>query len=381
MFRLLRRMLILSGDGRVVYTGQTEGAPAHFASLGLSVPPQHELVADFALDAVIRSSDATVDKWVGAYQVSEACEDEHVRREDLESFRSGDRFATVPRKYMAGFITQLRVLCGRRMRNVMRHPLVLTLCVGVNAVMALAIGLIYRDIGKNTFGIFDRMGCLFFLLIFLSVISLSSLPLWSEERLLFYRERASGVYGTRAYFASVLLLDVLPMRILPPVFFVFTYWLAGLREGDGHLGNFAAVIVLSNACASAMCMMLGAATDSTAVANVIGSLVTLFMLLFGGLFLNRGDVPPSCQWAADLSYVNYAFEALMINEFHNATGFYLDSVFNKAVHIDVADGSEILTTLSFGTTLERYRFDVAVLGGMTVVYLLLTFMLLKRRSL
>ncbi len=42
----------------------------------------------------------------------------------------------------------------------------------------------------------DRFGALFFQLLFLSLLSLSSLPVWRDEALLFMRERASGVYGT-----------------------------------------------------------------------------------------------------------------------------------------------------------------------------------------
>jgi hypothetical protein len=44
---------------------------------------------------------------------------------------------------------------------------------------------------------------LFFVLVYLALLSLSSLPLWREERALFLRERASGVYGTGAYFFTV----------------------------------------------------------------------------------------------------------------------------------------------------------------------------------
>ena len=52
--------------------------------------------------------------------------------------------------------------------------------------------------GTDTAGIQNRLGVLFFMLLYLSLMALSSLPVWRDEKLLFMRERASGVYGTGA---------------------------------------------------------------------------------------------------------------------------------------------------------------------------------------
>jgi ABC-2 type transporter len=62
-------------------------------------------------------------------------------------------------------------------------------------------------------------------------MSLSSLPVWHDERLLFMRERAAGAYGTAAYFVAVVLFDLLPMRVIPPIYFTaLSYWMIGLRQ-------------------------------------------------------------------------------------------------------------------------------------------------------
>lgn len=61
------------------------------------------------------------------------------------------------------------------------------------------------------------------------------------------RERASGVYGTPAYFTATVLFDLIPMRVLPPCFFAAaTYWMIGFRPGMWHLLTFLLLLVLSN---------------------------------------------------------------------------------------------------------------------------------------
>ena len=48
--------------------------------------------------------------------------------------------------------------------------------------------------------------------------------------------------------------------------------------------------------------------------NVIGSLLMLFFMLFGGFLLNNASAPVYVQWLQDLSFFNQAFEALAANE-------------------------------------------------------------------
>lgn len=78
----------------------------------------------------------------------------------------------------------------------------------------------------------DRFGSLFFMMLYLSLSSLSSLPIWRDDRLVFVRERAAGAYGTAAYFTAVVLFDFVPLRLLPPLLFsAISYPMIGLRSG------------------------------------------------------------------------------------------------------------------------------------------------------
>ena len=61
-----------------------------------------------------------------------------------------------------------------------------------------------------------------------------------------------------------------------------------------------------------MSQAIGAAVSSVRVANLLGSLAIMMFLLFGGFLLNRDQVPWYCTWIADLSYFNYAYEALAV---------------------------------------------------------------------
>ena len=82
-----------------------------------------------------------------------------------------------------------------------------------------------------------------------------------------------------------------------------------LHQASLHAG----VLVSANIAATTMSQAIGAAVASVRVANLLGSLAIMMFLLFGGFLLNRDQVPWYCTWIADLSYFNYAYEALAVS--------------------------------------------------------------------
>ena len=238
----------------------------------------------------------------------------------------------VKEKFRASYWRQVAMLWQRMSRNVRRHPFLILLHFVATGAAAVSIGAVFFDAGRDTGGIQNRMGSLFFVLLYLTLMSLSSLPVWREDRLLFLRERANGVYGVNAYFASMLLFDLLPMRVLPPFFFgLMTYQMVGLNEGTEYcLAWFVATLIATNVCASCMCMAVGAAARSVAAANVIASLCFLAAILFGGFLLNKDQIPAYASWVNNLSFINYGYEALVANEFaDNPRTFTLTSGWNS----------------------------------------------------
>ncbi len=79
------------------------------------------------------------------------------------------------------------MLCQRLVRATWRNPMLLAVNWGAALLMSLGIGVVYWHVTRDTGGIQNRFGSLFFILLYLAVMSLSSLPLWMEDRLLFIR--------------------------------------------------------------------------------------------------------------------------------------------------------------------------------------------------
>jgi ABC-type multidrug transport system permease subunit len=88
----------------------------------------------------------------------------------------------------------------------------------------------------------------------------------------------------------------------------------GLQPEIGLLLRFLLVLILFNVTAASCCLSISIIFKDQGVAGLIATLVMLFEMLFGGLLLNNNSIPPAFQWLNSLSFFNYAFEALVVNE-------------------------------------------------------------------
>jgi len=90
------------------------------------------------------------------------------------------------------------------------------------------------------------------------------------------------------------MFDIIPLRVLPPIVMgMIIYPMAGLVSGWSEFFSFILVLVLFNLTSAALCLFIGIIFQESGVANLIGSLVMLFSLLFAGLLLNHGTISVS----------------------------------------------------------------------------------------
>jgi hypothetical protein len=137
-----------------------------------------------------------------------------------------------PREASPGTTAQLRfqhtnpgsfiifwLLCSRGFRQVCRDPSLMFLQLFVTILVAVATGLFFWHLGTDLTGIHNRTGLLFFVVVYFSLISMSSIGAIIADKQIFLRERAAALYSTEPYFASKIICDLLPLRLLPPVIF------------------------------------------------------------------------------------------------------------------------------------------------------------------
>ncbi|KAL2820796.1 hypothetical protein BDW59DRAFT_112926 [Aspergillus cavernicola] len=273
---------------------------------------------------------------------------------------------------------QFIILSQRTWKNLYRNPMLMLTHYAIAILLAVLCGYLFYGLTDDIKGFQNRLGLFFFVLALFGFSTLTSLTVFSTERLLFVRERANGYYHPVTYYAAKVVFDIVPLRLIPPIIMgVIVYPMTGLIPAWGEFLRFILILVLFNLAAATICLFIGIVFRDGGVANLIGSLVMLFSLLFAGLLLNHDAIPPSALWLQSLSIFHYGFEALIVNEVT-----YLTLIDHKyGLDIEVP-GASILSAFGFDTL--AYWKDViglAVFSGsfLVIAYAAMHFLLVEKR--
>ncbi|KAK1676565.1 ABC-2 type transporter [Colletotrichum godetiae] len=266
-----------------------------------------------------------------------------------------------------GYTRQFIILSQRTWKNLYRNPILMLTHYAIAILLAVLSGYLFYGLTDDIPGFQNRLGLFFFLLALFGFSTLTSLNVFATERLLFVRERANGYYSPITYFAAKILFDIIPLRIIPPLLMgAIIYPMTGLVPDASHFFKFILVLVLFNFAAAAICLFIGIICKDGGVANLIGSLVMLFSLLFAGLLLNHNAIPKAALWLQMLSIFHYGFESLIVNEVLQLT------LVDKKYGLDITvPGAAILS--SFGFNNDALWTDVVSLGTFGVVFLILAY--------
>jgi ABC-type multidrug transport system ATPase subunit len=201
-----------------------------------------------------------------------------------------------------GFFGQFVILSLRTWRNLYRNPMLMLTHYAIAILLAVFLGFLFYGLTDDIGGFQNRLGLFFFVLALFGFSTLTTLTVFSSERLLFMKERAKGYYSPLSFFAAKVVFDIVPLRLLPPIILsAIIYPMTGLVPAWPQFLKFVLFLVLFNLAAAAICLFIGIIFRNAGMANLIGSMFMLFSLLFSGFFINRGTIPPVVKW---LQYVS-----------------------------------------------------------------------------
>ncbi|MCJ1322567.1 hypothetical protein MMC15_007916 [Xylographa vitiligo] len=277
-----------------------------------------------------------------------------------------------------GLLRQFMILSLRTWRNLYRNPLLMLAHYAIAILVAVLCGFLFYGLSNDIKGFQNRLGLLFFILALFGFSTLTSLTTFTSERLLFLRERANGYYAPVTYFAAKVVFDIVPLRLIPPIILgVIVYPMTGLVPSWPEFLKFMLIIILFNLAASVICLLIGILFKDSGVANLIGSLVMLFSLLFAGFLLNREAMPKSALWLQKLSIFHYGFEGLMVNEVRYLT------LIDRRYGLDIeVPGASILSAFGFQVlALWNDVIGLAVMSAVVIVvaYGAMHFLLVEKR--
>ena len=413
LFHQFDRILLLSPMGETVYFGPRIHIIEHFLCLppaGSQWCPPGVNPAEFLLDAVSHNDAEKVTLFAGAFKLGDVHAREkalmaRVRRVKAAAAKgsgggtTGNAKATTMlhkaearRASMHGGVSlarsgaggasqmpsvraQVSAVAGRCVAALARHPMLIYGQCFVSLVIAVLTAAFFSNLDTkfSQAGVQERAGVVFFVLVYFLLNALVSMGMWQEERLLYLREHQANCYSAGPYLFAKVVFNIIPVQCMSTTTFVaIAYFFVGLNPRVARFVGFLGVLLLSNVVANSLMITIGTLTRKPSVANMLGTFVMLFTLLFGGPLINFVQAGALARGIGYMSFMHYTFEALMENELQ---GYTFELCAKGTCITEDADfmlGADVL-----GLELGKQTRDIIVLGVFFVALNVLTFLLLR----
>ncbi|VDP77150.1 unnamed protein product [Echinostoma caproni] len=218
--------------------------------------------------------------------------------------------------YAVPFCRQLNKVCWRTSLGLLRDPLASVVQTLVYLFFAIAMGTVYFKMNTSLeSGIQNRAGLFFFTTLQVVFVNLGSIELFIKERVLFIHENSSGYYRVSVYFFSKILCDIVPTKVLPVILFMpICYWMSGLRADAGAFFFFELILSLTTLAAAGIALFISASFTLFGIANVLVSIIYVFMMVFGGYLINLKSMGAWLSWLRYVSIFRYSLGGLMVME-------------------------------------------------------------------
>ncbi|XP_047315416.1 ABC transporter G family member 22-like [Impatiens glandulifera] len=163
---------------------------------------------------------------------------------------------------------------------------------------------------KSTRKLQDQAGLLFFIGVFWGFFPVfTAIFTFPQERAMLSKERAADMYRLSAYFMARTTSD-LPLDLLLPVLFLLVvYFMAGLRKTAEAFFLTTFTVFLCIIAAQGLGLAIGASLMDIKKATTLGSVTVMTFMLAGGFFVN--NVPVFISWIRYISFNYHTYKLLL----------------------------------------------------------------------
>ncbi|GMJ12005.1 Arabidopsis thaliana ATP-binding cassette G22, ATP-binding cassette G22 [Hibiscus trionum] len=330
--------LILLGKGSLLYFGKASEAMVYFSSIGcspliamnpaeflldlangnlndISVPSELEDKVQMENSETETRNGKPPPEVVHEYLV-EACESIFTENEKKlmaplpldEELKM--KVSSSKRQWGASWWQQYCILFIRGIKE-RRHDYFSWLRITQVLSTAIILGLLWWQSDSKTIrGRQDQAGLLFFIAVFWGFFPVfTAIFTFPQERAMLNKERAADMYRLSAYFLARTTSDLPLDLILPVLFIVVVYFMAGLRLSAAPFFLSMLTVFLCIVAAQGLGLAIGATLMDLKRATTLASVTVMTFMLAGGYFVER--VPVFISWIRYMSFNYHTYKLLL----------------------------------------------------------------------
>lgn len=389
--------LLLLSQGRTAYSGPIAEVQPYFDQCGFPIPlymnPAEFIIdfvnTDFARDRieVEQQLDMVHSSWsksrLAGLTLSELNEEQH--RTSLPSTYNWTHDVAITNQ--APWHAIQTALIHRSFIKSYRDIIAYGIRIAMYMGLAIMMGTIWLRLSPVQSNIQSFINAIFFGGAFMSFMAVAYIPAYLEDRALFMKERANGLYGPTSFIISNFITGLPYLFIITILFSVVAYWLSNFRPTASAFMTWIMWLFLDLIAAESLVVLIASLVPIFVVALAATAFANGLWMCTGGFLVPPGQLNQFWYYVFHfIDYQSYVFQGMMVNEFSERTYecprlsdgscggcMYASSLSNQCQ----IDGKAVLQSYGYGTS-ETGKW-VGILAGIVVGYRLLGWLVLYYR--
>lgn len=216
----------------------------------------------------------------------------------------------------------------------------------------------------------DQAGLLFFISVFWAFFPMfTAIFTFPQERVMLAKERSVGMYRLSAYLLARMTSDLPLDLILPLLFLLIVYLMAGLKPTFTAFSLTMLTVTLSVVASQGLGLTIGAAFMDVKKAATLSSVIVMASMLSGGFFIQK--VPAFMSWVRYMSFTYHTYRLLLKIQYGCA---------GSEAEAGIYQSSSCKSSFK-GVRLDWDAREVGTMVAMIIGYRLLAYIFLRRMKL
>ncbi|KAL2759934.1 hypothetical protein ACRALDRAFT_1073982 [Sodiomyces alcalophilus JCM 7366] len=218
--------------------------------------------------------------------------------------------------YTLSYLQQVQLCLWRGWKRLMGDPSITIGSLVGNTVMALIVSSVFFNMPETAESFFQRGALLFFALLMNGFSSALEILTLYAQRPIVEKHSRYALYHPSAEAVSSMLCDM-PYKVVNSIVFnIIIYFMTGLRREAGHFFFFLLISFVSVLVMSMIFRTIASSSRTMSQALVPAAILILILVIFTGFVVPVRYMLDWCRWLNYIDPLAYAFEALIVNEFH-----------------------------------------------------------------
>ncbi|CAL5090781.1 unnamed protein product [Urochloa decumbens] len=320
IFESFDELLLMKRGGQLIYSGSLGHLSSSMINYFEAIPGVPSLnPAAWALDISSHAMEYAIGvDYAEIYQNSSLHRENMALVAELSKPRAGKKYLHFPPRYWPNFKAQCLTCLWKQHCSFWKNPQLNVTRFICRFGVSITFGIVFWQVGstvKDEQDLLNILGTAYTSALFLGFMNCATLqPIITMERVVFYRERASGMYSSMAYVIAQIAVEIPYMFIQVFIFTAIVYPMVGFELTVTKFFWFVLYMMLSFIDFTLYGMMVVALTPNEEIAAILSFLIFMIWNIFAGYIIPRKMIPAWWRWMYWADPAAWTIYGLMLSQ-------------------------------------------------------------------